>query len=513
MHNRQHETAEPVAFTNLLWVMLNNANRNKIEDHFEQLGRSTVQVIECWEVSKNRNGEIEKKRLAKITVEHPFYEEIKKHLDRVGEIETKEAEDEEIEKDFLKNKRLQKLRKVKVKDKQWWLVSYTKKWQELIEDEIRFAYLNQALAVESERLIQEIRTQIYNVENPDHLRFWISEIQMNVLNDALELLVGELNNIPLASEFLKPNYDSSDLKALTLFHLNQCILLIKRKYGHLFTDEVHEYMRTYQVSISELQNKISQLEKRIAHYTNQDLKKIIQALCRTISDVQNGNSISLHEYTYAKSILNEISNALNEQGNEDSFSEKVAEILLRNNFNDTAFIAWWTKKTQKELSSLPGIENGRSWLLNEQKKLRQLIPSTKLYFRPGLPGAIELLVRWIQEELAYIEGIQHSNPENTTFHKKEKGDQPKLTTSFNVPQLALFASLLAEEGIIQENNKMQLFTVFSSTFKTVNQPNIAIASLRNNYYDKDPKNMELIKNKLIQMINRINQNLNAKDSF
>lgn len=513
MRNRQQESGEPVAFTNLLWEALNNANRKKIEDHFEQQGRSTVQAMECWEVRKNRKGEIEKKEFAKITNEHPFYEELKKHEDQVAERGTKEALDEEIEKDFLKNKKVQKLSKVEVKDKQWWLVCYTQKWQELTEDQIRFAYLHQVLAIESERLIQEIRAQIYHVENPDHLRFWISEIQMNVLNDALELLVGELKNIPLASEFLKPNYGPKDLKALTLFQLNQCILLIKRKYGHLLTDEVHEYMRTYQDSSSELQNKISQLEKRIANYTNQDLKEIIQAQCRTISEVQNGNSISLHEYSYAKTILNEISNVANEQGNEDTFSEKVAEILLRNNFNDTAFIAWWTKKIQKELSSLQGIENGRPWLLNEQKKLRQLIPSSKLCFRPGIPGAIELLVRWIQEEIAYLEGIQHSNPEKTAFQKKETGDQPKLTTSFNVPQLALFASLLAEEGIIQESNKMQLFSVFSSTFKTVNQPNIAIASLRNNYYDKDPKNMELLKNKLIQMVNRINQNLNAKDAF
>jgi oligoribonuclease NrnB/cAMP/cGMP phosphodiesterase (DHH superfamily) len=98
MRNRQQESGEPVAFTNLLWEALNNANRKKIEDYFEQQGRSTVQAMECWEVRKNRKGEIEKKEFAKITNEHPFYEELKKHEDQVAERGTKEALDEEIEK-------------------------------------------------------------------------------------------------------------------------------------------------------------------------------------------------------------------------------------------------------------------------------------------------------------------------------------------------------------------------------------------------------------------------------
>ena len=155
----------------------------------------------------------------------------------------------------------------------------------------------------------------------------------------------------------------------------------------------------------------------------------------------------------------------------------------------------------------------KQWLLKEQKKIKQIIPHSNRMYKSGIPGAKELITTWIQEELLYIDGIHAANPEQLIYQPVIDKQEQKLTTTLNVPQLALFAALLVEEGIIQEKNKTNVFSAFSNVFKTKHQSSIAVTSLRNNYYDKDPKNITILKTKLIQMINRLNISLNSNESF
>lgn len=468
-------------------------------------------LIHILEVKTNKKGE-GFYPICRITIAHPAYEHY--HINAINTNENWKSNPVSIlaaHAISVDIQRIDRITQLPGKQHKICLIERRTEWNKLTLGEVKFAFLYMNLKAETEKIHSNIRTQLYSSEFSQTVRYWISEMQLSLLNDAMDLLNTQREGVPKLTHFLTENYATREFEALTLYFLNLTILNIKRKYGHHFSDEVNEYMRNYHISTGELQSRIQTLKVQIATLADEELKHIINSQIQLI-ETGNGVYTSLHEYTYAKFLVYELTTTLQSSNSNTLESEIISEKLLLLNFNHTSFIAWRVKKLRDEMKNLNNQLELRQWLLREHKKIKQQIPLTKIAFRPNFPSASELLSKWINEELAYMDGIHASNPEETIPFPQNNGNQ-KLTTSLNVPQLALFAALMAEEGVIENKNKTQVFTTFSNTFRTVNQENIAVTSLRNNYYDKDPKNIEVLKTKLIQMINRLNRNLNSNETF
>lgn len=468
-------------------------------------------LIHILEVKTNKKGE-GFYPICRITIAHPAYEHY--HTNAINTNENWKSNPVSIlaaHAISVDIQRIDRITQLPGKQHKICLIERRTEWNKLTLGEVKFAFLYMNLKAETEKIHSNIRTQLYSSEFSQTVRYWISEMQLSLLNDAMDLLNTQREGVPKLTHFLTENYATREFEALTLYFLNLTILNIKRKYGHHFSDEVNEYMRNYHISTGELQSRIQTLKVQIATLADEELKHIINSQIQLI-ETGNGVYTSLHEYTYAKFLVYELTTTLQSSNSNTLESEIISEKLLLLNFNHTSFIAWRVKKLRDEMKNLNNHLELRQWLLREHKKIKQQIPLTKIAFRPNFPSASELLSKWINEEIAYMDGIHASNPEETISFPQNNGNQ-KLTTSLNVPQLALFAALMVEEGIIQDKNKTQVFSTFSNAFRTMNQPSIAVASLRNNYYDKDPKNVEALKTKLIQMINRLNRNLNSNESF
>lgn len=479
----------------------------KLEEKFEH-----ANLIEIHEVKHRKNG-VEFLSIGRITQAHPAFEQYKSKTSNLGE----NWQDDPLSKLIaetigIDSNNIENITHLPGKNHRICLIQLKTKWSKLALGELKFAFLYISLKAHLDNTLTRIKHRFFKGELPETMRQWISELQLSLLNEAIDLLNVGRDGIPENANFIKNNYSTQEFKALTLFFLNQAILDIKRKYGHHFSDEVNEYMRHYHLTIGELQTCIQTVKEIISLFNDQDLKNMILEQIEVIESSNAGLVSSLHEYNYAKILMFELTNNIKNLSDINSLGNQISETLLLLNFNHTSFIAWRVKKLRDEMKNLNNQLELRQWLLREHKKIKQQIPLTKIAFRPNFPSASKLLSKWINEELAYMDGIHASNPEET-IHVAQNSNNQKLTTYLNVPQLALFAALMAEEGVIENKNKTQVFTTFSNTFRTVNQENIAVTSLRNNYYDKDPKNIEVLKTKLIQMINRLNRNLNSNETF
>ena len=500
-------------FTSLWQEVRNNKNEETYCDILQDQ-QPAPKIIEVIQERNPNRTEKKYQSLGRITQEHPMYED---YLMRFSEQERAEQNDKKqieiLEKACRKIGRLEKITRISGNGRNTWLMLYTATWKELSQNEIQFAFLNWKLRTATLKIEQELAGNLYRIETPERVKHWVSEIQNSLLNEAMELLAQNNQTIPLASELIKTEYTQKELESLTLYYLNKVILKLKRKYGHHFSEEVNECLRTYAISINELRRKIAQLKKAISTWEDPMLGQVIQTQIQVVEDFIQGDFISLREFTYAKAIIHEIVEKCWEKEGMTWNVRKMRYLLLYHNFNHLDFIAWLTNNFRNEMNKFNNPWELKQWLLKEQKKIKQIIPHSNRMYQSGIPGAIELVTTWIKEELLYMDGIHAANPEQLTYQPITDKQEQKLTTTLNVPQLALFAALLVEEGIIQEKNKTHVFSAFSNVFKTKHQSSIAVTSLRNNYYDKDPKNITELKTKLIQMINRLNISLNSNERF
>jgi hypothetical protein len=497
-----------------LWQEVRNNKNVETYCNILQENQPAPKIIEVIQERNTKKTEKNYQSLGRIMQEHPMYEG---YLIRFSEQELTEQHGkkqvETLEKEYGKKGRLEKITRISANGRNTWLLLYTATWKELSQTEIQFAYLNRKLRTETVRIEHEITNNLYRIESPERVKHWVSEIQNSLLNEAMELLAQNNQAIPLASELIKTEYTQKELESLTLYYLNKVILKLKRKYGHHFSEEVNECLRTYAISINELRREIARLKKAISTWEDPMLGQLIQSQIQVVENFIKGDFISLREFTYAKAVVHEIAQKCWEKEGMEWNLRKMRYLLLYHNFNHLDFIAWLTNNFRNEMNKFSNPWELKQWLLKEQKKIKQIIPHSNRMYKSGIPGAKELITTWIQEELLYIDGIHAANPEQLIYQPVIDKQEQKLTTTLNVPQLALFAALLVEEGIIQEKNKTNVFSAFSNVFKTKHQSSIAVTSLRNNYYDKDPKNITILKTKLIQMINRLNISLNSNESF
>ncbi len=386
-------------------------------------------------------------------------------------------------------------------------------WKSLSTNQLKFAYLYLSLIKETDLRINNLNSQLRIFNTSEQVMYWVSEMQIALLNEAIDLLKKQGSEIPQNVRFIKQEYNQLDFEALTLYFLNDLIINLKRKYGHHFTEEVNQYLRSYNISAEEVKSRIKGLNNELQSLEDDGLKEIINTQIELLLSFYEGKYVSLHDYTYSKTLLIEISSLFSKSTEQKVEIEQIENLLITFNFNQTDFIDWKTKHLRIEMMKQKNQYDLRKYLLLEQKKIKQLVANTGIAYRKKFPSASDLVITWIKEELTYLDGLNFSNPEEISYSVSQESASQKITTTLNVPQLALFAALMVEEDLIQDKNKTQVFSTFAKVFKTVNQPNIAVTSLRNNYYDKDPKNLEALKTKLIQMINRLNLNLNSNEAF
>ena len=187
---------------------------------------------------------------------------------------------------------------------------------------------------------------------------------------------------------------------------------------------------------------------------------------------------------------------LNTRSNENIL---LQEVLTALNFNTPGYISWLQANLENEIAAKPNLSEKLGYLshLLIQYKLKEAWEESA--FNAAAPSVTRSLIFIIKTEIKNI----HLTPEPMLPQRSSAGLPEKLGTSLSVPQLALFVRLLVDTNIINQQNQSSLLTHIAAIMHTAKAPQISPESLRINYYTPNTAAKNIVKEYLINMINRL----------
>jgi hypothetical protein len=209
--------------------------------------------------------------------------------------------------------------------------------------------------------------------------------------------------------------------------------------------------------------------------------------------------ITFHELSYYRKLSEEILLLTND----DQFNCRLAELLCQMNYNSESFRNYLVWHLTQQLQDHEEKEEQLKFIAERLKALKQLSPLSDQLLHPNKTGITDYFINWLTEELQYI---RSSDTWQEKDHNNEATTDPQTlhgTTLLTVNQLGIFLHLLQRSKILHHKNQTSLIQLFAQHFKTKDREPISAKSLRNSYYDYDPKTVTEVRDLLYELIKHL----------
>lgn len=183
----------------------------------------------------------------------------------------------------------------------------------------------------------------------------------------------------------------------------------------------------------------------------------------------------------------------------------IIDQLLYLNFNRNAFINYYIKKIEKDISEPDSISDQIQQLAWWFKTVSQVRTIPEVAYKIKDPSAKDQVLNWTTAEMIFLEKKQHLAI--TTIQQPAATDKSplQLQTSLSVKQAALLTRLIFDMAIIKTDNKTKFLSGLASILKTNKNEKISEQNFRTRFYNIEASAIEGIKDWLIKMINQLNK--------
>jgi len=207
------------------------------------------------------------------------------------------------------------------------------------------------------------------------------------------------------------------------------------------------------------------------------------------------------EYTFAMldyiiDILTEIKKDL--QLEEIDATATLSENLMFANFNYLGFFQYRQLQIQKGTTNID--DKTKLKILKDERLLLKFSEESTVVYDNRWPSLKTMLLIWVGEE---IESTQQSIKENEKKYKLLH--RHKLYYNISVAHLALLTKLFQKENFFGDVSLTEIFKFMSIHYRTKRQDNISLGSISKSFYSTDQVTAAVVKDKLQNMINRINR--------
>jgi hypothetical protein len=158
------------------------------------------------------------------------------------------------------------------------------------------------------------------------------------------------------------------------------------------------------------------------------------------------------------------------------------------------------------------IENALWWIYMTHTQYCDLDHVPPPFFVERLSGEYDLsestktIIRSFKDQPIKLRQIMHLLQRGEPIEEPvEIINAPKLELSLTVAQLGVLLNLFYEQQLFTNYNKIEVIKFFAAHFVTGKQRNISYESLYGKFFKMEPGDMEVVKEKLIQMINALNK--------
>ena len=233
-----------------------------------------------------------------------------------------------------------------------------------------------------------------------------------------------------------------------------------------------------------------------------EFKRVIEIISETWRAIKDGTYKVLtfyQEHYFAVMVK-----AMEEDLGKDSKATDLLQLLMQLNYNDTRFMDYWRLEFIRLLDEAGDGEGQLRFLAERIKQLKQMPLQKAGPFNPANPNLVSYCRHWMEEELQFLQA--QGSRAGMPGHADSSFIAPlKIRTRLTVDQLGMLLQLLHRVRIINHKNQTAFLSFFADHFITENKAAISAKSLRNSYYNLDPKSSEAIKELLYQMLKELRE--------
>ncbi|MCT4588330.1 MAG: hypothetical protein N4A71_10945 [Carboxylicivirga sp.] len=183
----------------------------------------------------------------------------------------------------------------------------------------------------------------------------------------------------------------------------------------------------------------------------------------------------------------------------------LCKLLVMYNLNSNKSIefitSYLTERYKQEDSKQSQILKLKYFL----KNVKQISTAVDKAYLPLKPSLKKYLIKWLTQEIKYIENSCHISEYSQAIHQNTKAPL-KIKSNLSVSKLALFLRLSVESGVFAPENKRDLLRHFANNFSSAKTDTNSFDSLHNKFYSPDQRSLEVIKKLVLKQLNFIQEN-------
>jgi hypothetical protein len=286
--------------------------------------------------------------------------------------------------------------------------------------------------------------------------------------------------------------------------LSRCIddllSFIETRYSrHLSLDE--RVPATYlEASRDELRVRLNKLRGMVLRKI--DDKKLAEIIMNALSPFINDQPLSGATFRillYHKELIL----GLEQLKNTTNLNAAVNELLVYLNFNDRAYVSYFTKCLGDKVAAQDLCEDKIKTLLFHSKEFSHMHRKEGVKFNEHHADLKAILGEWFAHEISYLERVQLSN--STEPQAAPPGKQQKLVCSLSVDQMALVLRAADDLKIVIARSMNAVFKIVTPYLATQQKDTISYDSMRSKSYAAESKDKRVAIDALEKMISKIRE--------
>ena len=379
-------------------------------------------------------------------------------------------------------------------------------------EELRYLYYQQLLQEQVANVKDQLMRMVHEVTSVKKTRKLVQDQQRGLI--VLSEQVLEQLTAPAREAYaLSGQYTLPDVHKLIFQRIEELLLFLEQQFGtYLETAALVPYQRCQQAH-QELIPLIHQINKVLS--SSSVPAELVAVLDEPFNEIHNISlgSVTYQQLYYFQQLVQNLAQ-LTQQPIQPT-EEALIATLLQVNFNSPALVHYVIDDLTDQMSATESPQEARQLLRQAQQKYQQWIgiedratqsgtrqsgTMQSNAYRPGYPPVHQQVLRWIDDELVY-QGKEVPTATETPDQHQTK----KVKISLTVPQIALWLRLGSEVGIFPKQDITNMCRQFSRILHSVGQEALSGGSLRGKYYEYDARSIALLKDKVIAMLNYLNQ--------
>jgi hypothetical protein len=368
--------------------------------------------------------------------------------------------------------------------------------------EAKYYYYNSILKSEVARVKQSIKDAVFMLTTPDQIEEFIHKQQQAIITLSVKLMwmISQAKHHDIYR--ITTEFKEIDVLSLVYIRLEELLIFIERHYPKYLDGNVKIPFRS---ALLQMNNSLQKIETVNTVFSGTDIDpaliQIVKAPFSKLNLITLQSRITYRELIYANYYLDTLHDAI--LSNNNNITEPILRSLLYQlNYNALEFFNYEIENIKNNLSQMEVLGTQINHLLLCLKLNNQKICRANVYYDPSLPAIKAQLTTWLEEELNYL--TRTSSLTDNTPNPNNNLQKTKLPSSLTVAQLSLFFKVQNAVGLLPTKEPADIFNHIVTNYKTNNASDISFDSIRNKFYNLEQSSVDVVKGRLIEMLNYLN---------